>query len=257
MDCIVVAGGVPKEDDLLYEYTQGKPKALLDMNGRTMLERVIDALQSAQQVEEILVVGLGSDMGMQFRRPVHHLPGTGNLVSNVIVGVEWFLERQPDLPAILTSSADIPLLTGEMIDVFIDMCRPFDHGMYYNFVTKEAMESRFPGSRRTFTRLKDGQVAGGDISLIQPSLIQVNRALWDALADARKHGWQVARAVGLRVLLKLLTRRLSFADIEELGLRLTEHPMKVILNPFAEMAMDGDKPHQIDLLREELKRLET
>ena len=35
MDCVITAGGVPKPDDPLYVYTQGKPKALLEINGRS------------------------------------------------------------------------------------------------------------------------------------------------------------------------------------------------------------------------------
>ncbi len=257
MDCIVVAGGVPQEEDLLYEYTQGKPKALLDMNGRTMLERVVDALQSAQQVEDVIVVGLGSDMGQQFKRPVHHLPGQGRLISNTIAGVDWILQHKPDTKAILASSADIPLLTGEIVDAIIDVCKPFDHGLYYSFVAKETMETRFPGSKRTFTKLKGVEVAGGDIGIIQPDIIEANRELWTALSNARKHAWQLARAVGIGVLFKLLTRQLSITDIENLAARLTGRPMKVLLNPYAEMAMDGDKPHQVDMLRAELKKLEA
>lgn len=256
MDCIVVAGGVPQEEDLLYEYTRGKPKALLAMNGRTMLEYVVDAIQSAQQVEDVVVVGLGSDMGQQFKRPVHHLPSQGNLVANALVGVDWLMKKKPETKAVIVSSADIPMITGQMVDDFVEMCRPFDCGMYYNFVAKETMEARFPGSNRTFTKLKGAEVAGGDVGIIQPDIIEANRALWNALTNARKHAWQLARAVGLGVLFKLLTRQLSMTDIEVLAARLTGRPMKVLLNPYAEMAMDGDKPHQVDMLRAELKKLE-
>lgn len=256
MDCIIVAGGVPQEEDLLYEYTQGKPKALLDMNGRTMLERVVDALQSARQIEEIVVVGLGSDMGQTFKRPVHHLPGQGSLIANTISGINWVLQHKPDTQAVFSSSADIPLVTGEIVDAIIDMCRPFDHGLYYNFVTRETMEARFPGSKRTFTKLKGVEVAGGDLGIIHPDVVVNNPELWNALSNARKHAWQIAREVGVMVLLKLLTRQLSIPDIERLATRLTGKPAKVLLNPYAEMGMDGDKPHQVDMLRAELKRLE-
>jgi hypothetical protein len=94
------------------------------------------------------------------------------------------------------------------------------------------------------------------MGIIHPRAITDNRELWDALSNARKHAWQIARQVGIMVLLKLLTRQLSIGDIEKLATRLTGHQAKVLLNPYAEMAMDGDKPHQIDLLRAELKRLE-
>jgi GTP:adenosylcobinamide-phosphate guanylyltransferase len=256
MDCVIVAGGVPQEEDLLYKYTQGQPKALLDMNGRTMLERVVDAYQSSDQIEDIVVVGLGSDMGQTFKRPVYHLPGQGRLISNTIAGIDWVMQRKPNTQIIMASSADIPLLTGEIVDAIIDLCQPFDYGLYYNFVSKETMEARFPGSNRTFTKLKGVEVAGGDMGIIHPRAITDNRELWDALSNARKHAWQIARQVGIMVLLKLLTRQLSITDIENLATRLTGQKTKVLLNPYAEMGMDGDKPHQIELLRNELKKME-
>lgn len=252
MDCVVVAGGVPQPDDAIYTYTQGKPKALLDMGGRTMLERVVDALQAAQAVDDVIVVGLGGDMGMTFQRPVQHLPDQGNLVDNVIAGMRWIKANKPESRVTLASSADIPALTGHVVDHFVELCRPFDHALYYNFVTREAMETRFPTSNRTFIKLRGLEIAGGDIVMVHVELADSHHELWMKLANARKHAWQIARIVGLRLVLKLLLRRVSIADIQEIGQRMIERPVKVILNPNAEIAMDADKPHQVDLLREDL-----
>jgi NDP-sugar pyrophosphorylase family protein len=44
MDAIVIAGGIPEPGDPLYEYTQGQPKALLDIAGKPMVQWVLDAL---------------------------------------------------------------------------------------------------------------------------------------------------------------------------------------------------------------------
>ena len=67
MDCIVVAGGVPQEEDPLYEYTQGRSKALLEVGGRPMIAWVLDALEGAQSVDRIFVVGL--ELGPELRVP--------------------------------------------------------------------------------------------------------------------------------------------------------------------------------------------
>ncbi len=45
MDAIVIAGGVPTPVEPLYPYTQGKPKALLDLCGKPMIQWVLDALE--------------------------------------------------------------------------------------------------------------------------------------------------------------------------------------------------------------------
>jgi len=76
INCVILAGGLAQPGDPMYELTQGKSKALLDMNGRTMLERVVDALQDSHSIGEIVVVGLGSDLGMQFHKSVYTPPTT-------------------------------------------------------------------------------------------------------------------------------------------------------------------------------------
>jgi len=249
-----MAGGIPGPDDPIYAYTQGRPKALIDMNGRTMLERVVDALQSSYSIEDIVVVGLGSDIGMHFRRPVHHLPDQNNLVANALAGVNWLRQQKPETKVLFLCSADIPTLTGDIVDRFIELCRPFDRAIYYSFATQATIETRFPNSKRTFVKLKDLNIAGGDVALIHADLADSHHELWQAMTNARKHAWRLARIVGLRMLLKFLFRRVSLADIETTAERLINQPAKVVLSPYAELAMDADKPQQVDLLREDLRR---
>jgi GTP:adenosylcobinamide-phosphate guanylyltransferase len=258
MDCIVVAGGVPGPEDPLYAYTQGKPKALLDMEGRTMLERVMDALQTAEQVERIVVVGLGSAMGMQFLRPADkHIPDQGGMVSNVLAGLEWLRRTDPDVEAVLFCTSDIPTITGPIVDEFVARCEPFDKGVYYILVSAEAMERRFPHSNRTYVKLKGADVAGGDMAIARVEIVDDHEDLWMALSNARKHAWKLARIVGLGTLFRYLTRRMGFVQIEEKAEQIINRPIQIVLDPPAELAMDADKPAQVEMLRAELRRMET
>jgi len=154
MHCIIIAGGVVGPDNPLYPYTQGQPKALIDMGGRTMLERVVAAVQSSAYIEDVVVVGIMPEMaaGLQFARPVEFLPDQNGMVANMITGLEWLARRHPDAQVVLGCSADIPTITGQVVDEFIDACRPWDKGIYYNFVTRTRLEERFPNSRRTYSR---------------------------------------------------------------------------------------------------------
>ncbi|MCB8968112.1 MAG: NTP transferase domain-containing protein [Ardenticatenaceae bacterium] len=254
MDCVITAGGVPGPEDPLFPYTQGKTKALLDMNGRTMLERVIDALQDSQHIDNIVVVGLGSDMGMTFKRPVQHLPDQGSLIGNGLAGFRLLKAQNPDIGHVLFSSADVPRLTGSIVDHFIQTCQPLDRYMYYNFVTQEVMETRFPHSRRTFVKLKGARVAGGDIAIMHADLIETHIELWEALSQGRKHAWMLARVVGFGFLFKFLLRQVGIADIEETAVRILQRPVQIIVNPHAEIAMDADKPYQVDLLRDDFSK---
>ena len=253
MDCVITAGGLPEPDDPLYAYTQGKTKALLDMGGRTMLERVVDALQAAKNVDDIVVAGLGSDLGMTFQRPVFHVPDQGSLIGNVLGGIRFLKERQPDLGMIILSSSDIPSITADIVDQYVAACAPFDKAIYYNFVDEPTMEARFPGSNRTFVKLKGVNVAGGDLLLAHSDLAESHIDLWTALTEGRKHAWKLARLVGITFLLKFLFRQVSLTDIEEKVLQTIGRPVQAVLSPFAELAMDADKPHQVDLLKREFE----
>ena len=254
MDCVVTAGGLPGPEDPLYPITQGKPKALIDMDGRTMLERVMDALQTAQHVDRIVLVGLEDDMGMSFKRPIdRYLPDHGSLVGNVLAGIEWLRQDDPNIDTVLFCTSDLPALTGPNVDSFIERCEPFDKGIYYIFVPEEAMEARFPGSKRTYVKLKGIEVAGGDVAIAQADLADTHEELWRTLTNARKHAWKLARIIGFRLLIKYLLRRLTIKEIEETATRIIGQPAELVLDAPAEMAMDVDKPQQLELLRADLQ----
>ncbi|MCA9953809.1 MAG: nucleotidyltransferase family protein [Anaerolineales bacterium] len=256
INCVVLAGGLPQPGEPMYELTQGKSKALIDMNGRTMLERVVDALQDSHSGGEIVVVGLGSDLGMSFHKSVYHTHDHGSLMKNTLAGIAKMRELHPETNLMLICSADIPTLTPQIVDEFVQACEPFDNGLVYNFVDKATLEARFPHSNRTYVKLKDALIAGGDMTLIQADLSDTNRDIWEALTNSRKHAWQLARIVGFRFLLKFLLRQLSIADIEAVTKRITGRPAKIMLNRHAEIAMDADKPEQVLLLRADIERRE-
>ena len=189
---------------------------------------------------------------MQFDRPVTFLPDQNNVVTNVYTAVRHLQGLKPDQDTFLLVSADIPLLTPQMVDYFIDACQPFDGVLYYSVVTEPVMEARFPNSKRSYVRFTEANVAGGDIYVFKSALLEKNEAFWDAFVDARKNALRLARTLGFRFLIKLLFRRLSLAELEQTGQRIFGEPIKVVQVRYAELGMDADKPNQIELVRAEL-----
>ena len=251
MHCLIIAGGAVGPDNPLYPYSLGKPKALIDMGGRTMLERVVGAIHDSSYVEDILVVGLEREMagGLSFARPVDFLADQGGMVANMLAGIEWLARNRPGTEVILGCSADIPTITGPIVDEFIEACRPWDQGVYYNFVTRARLEERFPNSRRTYSRYGDIEAAGGDMIIAHVDVALRNRPLLESVTAARKQPWRVASVVGGRMLLKFLLHRLTIADVETTATRAIGAPVKIILDGPPELAMDADKPFQVDMLR--------
>lgn len=251
---IILAGGQASAADPLYDYTQGQPKALLEMAGQPMLAWVATALQSSALTDETVVVGLPPGVHLHTPRPLHFIADQGSLIGNALAGLRWANERAQGAAhgaahAIL-STADIPLLTPQILEQFIARCQPLDKALYYPIVSRQSMEARFPGSQRTYSRLVDGEFAGGDLVLADTRLVHTNVALWQTLAAARKYPWKMARVIGFSILLKFLFRRLRIADVEQKAATLIGLPVAAVPFDRAEIAMDADKPHQFDALRQ-------
>lgn len=250
---IVGAGQSAREAELLAAYTQGRAKALLPVAGRPMIAHVVAALAGARHVRHIVVIALDPALGVPWPAPVDYLPDAGSLLDNAEAGFEYACERFPGLDAALWCSADIPLITPAVVDGFIEECFRSDADMYYPVVERAVMEGRFPGSRRSYVHLQDGDFCGGDMLLLRPTLTVRQRETLRSLVGSRKNALQQARAVGLDVLLKLLLHRLSLAEAERRVGRALGVRGRVVPCPWAEIAMDVDKPFQLELVRRELE----
>jgi molybdopterin-guanine dinucleotide biosynthesis protein A len=254
MDAVIMAGGVPNEGEPLYEYTQGKPKALLDIAGKPMAQWVLDALGGADKLSNIVAIGLPEDAELHCDKPITYLPSQVGIIENARAGLLKVMEINPEAELILVSSSDIPSITSEMINWAITTAEETEHDIYYNVVQKEVMEGRFPGSNRSFVRLRDRAACGGDIHVVRASLVTEKDELWQRILDARKNAFKQAALLGFDTLLLLVLRMVSLEGAEKrvskrLGLR-----GRAILCPYAEMAMDVDKPHQLEILRKELSK---
>ncbi len=248
LDAIVTAGGVPEPDEPLYPYTQGKSKALLDVAGKPMIQWVLDALGGAERVRRVVVVGLSGEDSISCRKTLGFVPNQGHMLNNVRAGAQWVLGQDRSAALALVVSSDIPGITSEMVDWTAETALQTDHDFYYSIVAQAVMERTFPGSNRTYTRLKDATVCGGDLNLIRLRLAAEESELWRKVIASRKSVWRQAALLGWEPLLLMLTRQLSVKRAEKLAQKRLHIRGRAILSPFAEVGMDVDKPHQLELL---------
>ncbi len=254
MDAILTAGGIPKPGEPLYEITRGQPKALLDVAGKPMVQWVLDALNASRHVEHIVVIGLEADAPITSAKPLTFLPSRGHMVDNILAGANAILERAPQTEYAIVACSDIPAITGAMVDWLAEQALADPADAYYTVIRRETMEKRFPGSKRSYTHLKDVTVCGGDINIFRPSLAHTNIEFWDKVIESRKNVFKQAALVGYDTLLLLLLRQLTLqAAIEKVTRRLNLRG-RAIVSPYAEMGMDVDKPFQLEILRADLAR---
>ena len=254
MDAVVTAGGIPKQGEPLYEYTRGKSKALLDVAGKPMVQWVLEALDGAASIQRVVIIGLEPESGVTSRKTVAFLPNQGGMVENIRTGVFKILELNPEAHHVLMVSSDIPGITPEMVDWVVATAMQTDEDAYYNVIPRQDMEKVFPESKRSYTHLKDLDVCGGDMNVIRSSMVTAEEGIWNELIASRKNVFKQAAIIGYDILFLLLLRRLTIDDAVKRVARRLQITGRAIVCPYAEVGMDVDKPHQLEMLRAYLER---
>jgi GTP:adenosylcobinamide-phosphate guanylyltransferase len=254
MDALVTAGGIPQPDELLYPYTRGQPKAMLDIQGKPMIQWVLDALSAAKQVENVVLIGLTEESGVTCEKPLSFIPNHLSMIENILGGIHKVMEITPTATRMLLVSSDIPAITPDIVDWVVENSLQFDVDLCYNVATRQVIEARFPGSRRTFTKLKGLEVCGGDMHVIHTSVISMSPAIWERLIASRKNPFKQAAIIGFDTLLLMLLRLITLdAAVKKVTARL-HMTGQAIICPYAEIAMDVDKPNQLELMRLDLAK---
>lgn len=252
MDAIVTAGGIPRIDDPLYSYTQGGFKVLLELAGKPMIQWVLEAVSGSAHVERLFVIGLPAPLPATFTKPVTFLTSKGNLLENIRAAAGEVLKVNPGTEQVLLVSGDVPAVTTAMIDWMIAQAAQSKEDIYYPVIERAAMERRFPGANRTYLKLKDRVVCGGDVMVINPALAADHHPLWKQIVAARKNPLKQASLLGANLLFGLLLGRLTLDKAATQVSRRLAIRGRAVLCPYPEIGMDVDKPSQLELLRKDL-----
>ncbi|MBI9046845.1 MAG: nucleotidyltransferase family protein [Anaerolineaceae bacterium] len=254
MKVIVLAGGEAGLEDPLYDLTIGGYKALLELSGKAMIQWVVDAINAAEKIDEILLVGLPESVEVSSKKPLMRLEDQHGMIKNVIAAARTLVEKgaSPD-EQVLLMSGDIPGIRGEILDWMVDEVSVVDYDMVYSLIERKAMESRYPGSKRSYIKLNDVEVCGGDVSAFRLRIALQENPLVNALTHARKNVFKQARLIGFSTLILLLLRIISLSELEKRICEKLELNGKALLNPYAEAGMDVDKPFQYEIMKADLK----
>jgi len=252
MDAIVTAGGIPQPGDPLYNYSNGDSKALIDIAGKPMVQWVLDALSDAKNVENVIVIGLTPKSGLTCKKPLHYLSNQGRMLANIVAGVRKSVELNKKTEYVLLVSSDIPALKSEMVDHLVETSMQTRDDIYYGVCPRDVMETRYPTSNRTYTKLKDMQVCGADINVIHVSMTTEHLDTWEKLIGNRKSPLASAAVIGWDTLFLLFTRQVTLQELVEKASARIGIKGRIIIWDKAEPCMDVDKPHQLEIMREDL-----
>ena len=254
MDAIITAGGIPQPGDPLYTYSKGDSKALIEIAGKPMVQWVLDALGDAKKVDNVIMIGLSPKSELTCKKPLHYISNQGRMLANIVAGVNKSIELNKKTEYVLMVSSDIPALKSDMVDWLVKTAMQTRDDLYYGVCPREVMEARFPTSKRTFTKLKDMEVCGADINVIHVSMTTDHLDTWEELIGNRKSPLRQAAVIGWDTLFQLFTNQLTLQGLVERASERIGIKGRAIIWSQAEPCMDVDKPHQLELMREDFAR---
>jgi molybdopterin-guanine dinucleotide biosynthesis protein A len=254
MQALIIAGGTIKADKPLFIETGISKKALLPIGGKPMIQWVAEALMGSKYIDGLVIVGLKPDSFDHANIPVRYVADQGNIIDNGLAGMTAIEEIEPDYKKFIVCSSDIPLLTPALVDEFVETFRQQEYAdVYYPLVEEKVMEARFPGSRRTFTPMKGGRYAGGDIFFADRGVAKANQEFLRGLTGQRKNFFAQARMIGFVFIFKFIFRMMDIHEAAARASKVAGATGRALEYPRAEVAMDVDKLHQYLLVKEILE----
>lgn len=244
---LVLAGSRGNADPVA-AYAGVTDKALIEVAGTTMLERVVRALQAAGasriavSVSSDAVASAASALGVEVLRAE---PG-----PSASVGAAFAQLGAP----LLVTTADHALLRPEWIERFLADV-PAGADVCALLAERTTIEAAVPSTRRTYLRFSDGAWSGCNLFYLASARAAAAIALWQEVEADRKRPWRIVRRLGPGSLLRYLTGRLTLdAALARLG-RVAGVEARAIASPYGLAAVDVDKPGDLDLVRALLKDL--
>lgn len=226
-------------------------KALIVIDGRPMIDYIVDALNNSENIDRILVVGPKNKLYPYIGKKVKEILNSGkSILENMEIGLNFF--NSTDSLLLLTS--DIPLLTTEAIDEFLRICTKRKAQIGYPVITKENIVKKYPETQRTYVKMKEGAFCGGNIVFFKPEVFFQNKKLIKELFDNRKATWKYVKILGLKFILKFLFKTLTLEEVEKRVTEIFGYNSIAAMTSYPEIMIDLDKPSDLKLIRKCLER---
>ncbi|MBT8048559.1 MAG: NTP transferase domain-containing protein [Xanthomonadales bacterium] len=208
---VVLAGERPGGSDFARQLGLAA-SVLVDVAGKSALQRVLDALDSSASVNGGLLCGPEESVFRKTPEIQEILiassfewmpPATGPSAS-ALAGVE----QLNHFPVLLTAG-DHALLTPALIDQFCAGASELGVDIALGLVPYEVVRAAFPESKRTVLKFRDGHYCGSNLFAIMNSRGKAGPAFWTKLESDRKKPWRMVRHAGVGLLVQYLLGRLT------------------------------------------------
>ena len=244
---IVLAGRRPGEDAFAAAHGVAA-KALIPAGGEPMLGRVTRTLLDCPSVARVVV--LAQDAGALLAGPLGWMAeepriATAEAVDGISASVAAVAGTAEAPYPVLATTADHPLLTCEMIEAFIAGAEGADAA--FAMVERRTVERIHPGTSRTWLKAADGHYSGANLFAFMTAASRRGIDFWARAEKDRKRPLKLLGYLGPAIFLRALTRTISLGAAAERAGRKAGIRLKAVPLPFAEAAIDVDKPADLDL----------
>lgn len=250
VNVLLLAGSRGGADDPVAVAAGVAHKALAPVTGQPMIAHVLETLRNVPEIGRIVLLcdqpavmrAVPAVAAAAAAGQLAFAPAAASPARSVLAG----LDRPEAVLPVLVMTADAPLLTPAALHAFLAEV-PATADIAAAVASGDAVRRRFPGSRRTFLRFRDGDVSGCNLFLIQTP--QGRRAVefWQRLEAHRKRPLVMAALLGPAVVLGYGLRCLTQAGAMRHLSRRTGANAALVTIPFPEAAVDVDKPADLVL----------
>lgn len=234
-------------------------KALAPVAGVPMVARVLRSLAASRHVGRI-VLCLEAPELLTTVPEIARLTEAGRLGTmlsaaspSASVGAAL---RSIEAPyPLLVTTADHPLLTTTMVDHF---CSALSDGcdVAVALATASLIRREYPGAVRTFYQLGGEGYSGCNLFAFRTPQAGRAAGFWSEMERHRKRPWRLVSAIGPMTLVRFLLGMLDVRTVERLLSRRIGAGVRIVEMPFAEAAIDVDKPADLELAETILSRRE-
>jgi GTP:adenosylcobinamide-phosphate guanylyltransferase len=245
-DALILAAGRGPTDPLSRAYAVTH-KCLLPIAGRPMLQYVVGALRAARNFRTIAISVENASL------PHGALGSFADAVSLVAsdssasLSVARAFAETPLNAPVLVTTGDHPLLRQDIITHFLAGSAKADADLTVGLATAEVILAAYPDARRTFLRFGSDRVSGCNLYAFNTASALKVIDPWHALEASRKRPWRLVGALGVSNLISYLLGTLSLEHAFAAASRTLGIVVKPVLMPFAEGAIDVDKPADLEL----------
>lgn len=247
---IVLAGQRPGTDPLACAFGETF-KALVEVGGRPMVTRVVETLLSASMISRVVILAQqpGVILATLPKDDRIVVAASGSGISSSIRAVVG-MDTAP-WPVFVTT-ADHPLLTTDMVAHFLEQVSAADVAV--GMVERAVVLGAYPDNKRTWLKFRDGHWSGANLFALRTDKTIAALDLWANAEQDRKTVWKLFLHFGPWLAIRALTRTIGLAGGLELAGQRLGLIAKLVPLPFAEAAIDVDKPADHALVEDILQQ---